>query len=409
MSMMRTYKYGSLCTGYDGMRRGLSLARVDTADVFCAEVEPSVAALLTSPNLGDIKTVDWTTASPVELLSSGDPCQSVSVAGRREGRADPRFLWPWVREAYRALRPERIFLENVQGIVSHDGGRTLAERFENLTADGYSVRWLVAGACAVGAPHHRHRWYALAEKSSALTPAVKRVAPKALCGAPRSGGRTLLPTPMAADGTSGPGKGLRRMGGLNLRTAVTLLPTPCARDGESRGEGDPAYWLNRFATRPDRVGKGIPLGAAVNLLPTPTVTNQYGNGFNNRRELLLPDVAASLLPTPRATDGTNGGPSQRGSSGDLAMGAACQPQHWGKYADAITLWEDVTGVSAPAPTVPGPKGGVRLNPELPEWMMGLEPGTLTDHMARNDALKAAGNGVVPQQAAAAWRLLAGND
>lgn len=368
--------YGSLCTGYDGIGMGLRLAGLDIDDRFCAEIEPSVSGLLTSHNVGDIKAADWADVEPVELLSSGDPCQSVSVAGRREGRADPRFLWPDVRRAYRALAPEWVFLENVQGIVSHDGGRTLAERFENLREDGYAVRWTVLGACAVGAPHHRHRWYALATRVGAHAPEAVRVGQKARCGAPRSGGRALLPTPSAADGAGGPGVSDKRLGGMNLRTAATLLPTPCARDSEGRGEGSAEYWENRWATRPDRVGKGIPLGAT-----------------------------ATLLPTPRATDGTNGGPGQRGSSGDLAMPSAVQPQNWAQYADAVVLWEQITGMCAPTPTVPGTKGGVRLNPALPEWMMGLPAGTLTDHMARNDALKAAGNGVVPLAVAAAWRML----
>jgi DNA (cytosine-5)-methyltransferase 1 len=87
------------------------------------------------------------------------------------------------------------------------------------------------------------------------------------------------------------------------------------------------------------------------------------------------------------------------------MPSAVQPQNWAQYADAVALWEEVTGVGAPAPTAPGPNGGVRLNPALPEWMMGLPAGMLTDHMKRNDALKAAGNGVVPLAVAAAWRML----
>jgi DNA (cytosine-5)-methyltransferase 1 len=334
--------YGSLCTGYDGIGMGLKLAGLALDERFCAEIEPSVAALLTSYNVGDIKAADWADVEPVELLSSGDPCQSVSVAGRRAGREDPRFLWPDVRRAYRALRPERIFLENVQGIVSHDGGRTLAERFDNLREDGYAVRWTVLGACAVGAPHHRHRWYALATRVGANAGPAARIGQKAHCGAPRSGGRTLL-------------------------------PTPNAREGGERG--------------------------------FPSREHAERRRDNPMRSLNLEDAIATLLPTPRATDGTNGGPGQRGSSGDLATPSAVQPRNWAQYADAVALWEEVTGMCAPAPTVPGPNGGVRLNPALPEWMMGLPAGMLTDHMKRNDALKAAGNGVVPLAVAAAWRML----
>lgn len=55
----------------------------------------------------------------------------------------------------------------------------------------------------------------------------------------------------------------------------------------------------------------------------------------------------------------------------------------------------------------GTRGGRVLNPALPEWMMGLPAGWITSvpGLSRNDQLKLAGNGVVPQQAIAAFRHL----
>lgn len=363
--------YGSICTGYDGIGRGLRLAGVPADSLWCAENEASLAPLLTSPNLGDIKAVDWTGVERVDVMSSGDPCQSISVAGRKLGREDPRFLWPWVRDAYRAVRPGVIVFENVAGIVSHDGGRTLAERFEHLREDGYAVRWAVIGACAVGAPHHRHRWYAVARHVGAGAPEAVRVGgTKQICGAPRSGGRALLPTPSAADGSGGPGRSDKRTGGDNLRTAVTLLPTPRATDGTNGGPNQ----------RNSRGGYDALPGAVVNLLPTPVA-------YADSRSATAGRSPGSLF-TPGWT-----------------LADVAYADTWDKYAGAIALWESITGTPAPAPTESGPNGGVRLNPALPEWMMGLRPGVLTENMSRNDALKAAGNGVVPLQAAAAWRLL----
>lgn len=80
---------------------------------------------------------------------------------------------------------------------------------------------------------------------------------------------------------------------------------------------------------------------------------------------------------------------------------------WGKYAPAIGRWESVIGRPAPAPTVPGPNGRSRLSPYLVEWMMGLQPGHVTGHGLKPAAcLKMLGNGVVPQQAELALRMLA---
>lgn len=54
---------------------------------------------------------------------------------------------------------------------------------------------------------------------------------------------------------------------------------------------------------------------------------------------------------------------------------------------------------------PGRKGGYRLSARFTEWLMGVPDGWIVDvpGVSRNEALKAAGNGVVPQQGAAALR------
>lgn len=172
----------------------------------------------------------------------------------------------------------------------------------------------------------------------------------------------LLPTPMGRDGTSGPGHALTAQGSPDLRTvAPGLLPTPDAGHGRK--------------------------------------TTRTG-----------PLLAVELLPTPRATDGTKGGPNQRGSAGDLTLPSAAQPGRWGRFAAAVARWEAVTGHAVPDPTVPGTRGQPTLNPRLSEWMMGLPPGWLDAPGVTASAQKAAaGNGVVPQQAMLAFRLLLGWD
>jgi DNA (cytosine-5)-methyltransferase 1 len=79
---------------------------------------------------------------------------------------------------------------------------------------------------------------------------------------------------------------------------------------------------------------------------------------------------------------------------------------WGQYAAAIHRWETLTR-PAPPPTELSAKGTPRLSAKFSEWMMGLPDGWITDvpGITRNEALKAAGNGVVPQQAAAALRIM----
>ena len=73
---------------------------------------------------------------------------------------------------------------------------------------------------------------------------------------------------------------------------------------------------------------------------------------------------------------------------------------WGKYEPAIRRWERLTR-PAPDPTYQR-VGRQRLNPAFVEWMMGLPEGHVTGHgLSTAKELKMLGNGVVPQQAAAA--------
>lgn len=73
---------------------------------------------------------------------------------------------------------------------------------------------------------------------------------------------------------------------------------------------------------------------------------------------------------------------------------------------AIANWMEVVGDCPPVDEEDSPKR--RLNPEFPEWMMGLPRGYVTDPeigLRRPDQLKMIGNGVCPQQAELAIKQL----
>ena len=79
---------------------------------------------------------------------------------------------------------------------------------------------------------------------------------------------------------------------------------------------------------------------------------------------------------------------------------------FGKYEPAIHRWERILNRPAPSPTIAGNNDRPRLNPVFVEWMMGLPAGHVTGHGLSNaQALKMLGNGVVPQQAVLAMRML----
>ncbi|WP_433701809.1 DNA cytosine methyltransferase [Nocardiopsis sp. CA-288880] len=378
---------GSLCSGYEGL--GMSVQSVLDAELaWVADPDPGAAKILAHhyphvPNLGDITAVDWKAilalGLAVDILTAGFPCQDVSVAGRKAGmRAGTRSgLWLYVLHIIRILRPRLVVIENVPGL-RHEAAdsdlefcpgcmgdpdrqppmRALGAVLAGLADAGFDAEWTTVAASDVGAPHRRDRVFLVAwpqEQPPAFT--LRSRGP----GRTVPGGVTLLPTPRVSDSA---GPGVHGQGGLDLRTAISLLPTPRARDSKGRGY-------------PDQ----------------------------------LPNVVEglALLPTPWASDGTHGGPNQRGSKGDLALPVAVQPERFAQYAAAIARWEPTMGRQVPAPTDPTGKGGrAQLSPRFVEWLMGLPAGHVTAPeigLKRAEQLHALGNGVVPQQGSLALRLL----
>ncbi len=112
----------------------------------------------------DITTIDWRYIKPVDLLCGGPPCQPFSLVGKRLGASDTRNCWPETVAAVRAIRPRWIFFENVVGVESYLAESVLPQ----LEAAGYANSpWgeiipLDIPACAVGAPHIRHRLWIVA-------------------------------------------------------------------------------------------------------------------------------------------------------------------------------------------------------------------------------------------------------
>lgn len=221
----------------------------------------------------------------------------------------------------------------------------------------------------------------------------------------------LLPTPRASD-TGTPGR--RAGAGFRPPLSQVLLPTPTVADSRSSA--------NATAGRsvPLTAHQGHTLTDAARLLPTPRASDGE-KGCPGQRgshgDLTLPSAAVRVpvLPTPRASDGH--GPSFHGDGGlDLTTTVsatlpdvnAADESRWGRYAAAVARWEHLLGRPVPEPTQPGRNGRPVLAPPFVEWLMGLPEGWVTDPdlgLPRTRALQVLGNGVVPQQAAAALRQL----
>jgi DNA (cytosine-5)-methyltransferase 1 len=189
------------------------------------------------------------------------------------------------------------------------------------------------------------------------------------------------------------------------------LPTPTTRDHKDGTEPHERDGV----VQTDTVARAVFNSGEV-LLPTTRTSMKNGAtakevaGGNPKSRI---ETEVMLFPTLRASDGyerRNQKTMDRiaAEGGDMTMTTLARTQtDWGKFAPAIWRWEEVLGRHAPNPTKPDGKDGAhRLSSLFTEWMMGLPAGWITDvGLSRNEELKACGNGVVPQQAALALRVL----
>ena len=172
--MSKTVKYIDLFAGLGGIRlgfsEGLKTHGIKSQCVFSSELKDyaikAYHGYFGNENVsGDITKIPTTDIPDFDFLLAGFPCQPFSSAGQRLGFSDTRGTLFF--EIERILKDklesgvpaEGFLLENVEGLINHDNGKTLTTIIEHLENLGYNVNYKLLDSQYFGLAQSRKRVY----------------------------------------------------------------------------------------------------------------------------------------------------------------------------------------------------------------------------------------------------------
>lgn len=158
-----------ICT----LKRNMKMRRIDTA-----------------PIIPDIRHFPHGPFCNVELVTMGFPCKDISQCGKKKGlsvsnidrkrsahvpsKEGRSILFYAAMRVVESYKPRYVFIENVANIVSMEF--VWKSVIQSLRLNGYtSIRFCTVGACDVGAPHTRKRWFCLAKRSDVHWPTLGHI------------------------------------------------------------------------------------------------------------------------------------------------------------------------------------------------------------------------------------------
>ena len=170
-----TIRFIDLFAGIGGIRLGLEQAAHElgyvTECMMTSEIKPAAIKVLRQNHpqesiCGDVTQIDSNNIPDFDILCAGFPCQAFSYAGKRMGFEDTRgTLFFEVARILRDKRPKGFILENVEGLVSHDSGKTFNVILDTLHSLHYKVSYRVLNSKDFGVPQERKRIYIVGTKT----------------------------------------------------------------------------------------------------------------------------------------------------------------------------------------------------------------------------------------------------
>lgn len=167
--MLSKIKFIDLFAGTGGIRLALEQVAAaigfESECVFSSEIDPNACETyrlnFKETPRGDIRQFSGE-IPPFDFLLAGFPCQPFSYAGKRMGFGDTRgTLFFEIETILKAHKPKGFLLENVRGLTTHDGGKTLKTILHSLIELGYATKYILCNSSNFGVPQNRVRVYIL--------------------------------------------------------------------------------------------------------------------------------------------------------------------------------------------------------------------------------------------------------
>lgn len=380
-----------------------------------------------SESYEDITKTDFTKwHGKVDVLTGGFPCQPFSLAGRRKGADDNRYLWPQMLRAIRQIHPTWVVGENVNGIKTmvescqvtqmgrsdylfeenhlyrEESRFTLDKICADLEAEGYSVQPLVIPACAIGAPHRRDRVWIIAHRSDPRAETVQQEGQDGICSARPS-------THTQCDGHSPQGHGNQRARAKKSKKRKNRPQSRSRRHGSGKTS---TYTLQhrRHEVHQDHQSQ-FPDGARSNSLGGQWSSSySYGNGGKTlqpsegtERTGCKRDVQPKERSTsPEWTDRLSR--LQRHDAHAISERLEGMYQSWGEESERKCVWRDFARHCEEGhwKHFPTQSPVCRGNDGIPFDVDSL---TISFPKWRQESIKAYGNAWVPQVAYEIFRAI----
>ena len=356
--------HASLFSGIGGF--DLAAEWAGWTNAFNCEVDPFCQKILKyhfldAKQYGNIKTTDFAVwRGRIDVLTGGFPCQPFSLAGKRQGTNDARYLWPAMLDVIRVIRPRWVVGENVFGIVNWSEGMVFERVCSDLEAEGYEVRPYIIPACGVGAPHRRDRCWFIAHRTDAGVETVQR----------REDGVHALGVVADADCNR------CRIGTRQSKSVSGSCRTTDNRNGSPNGTVADTYSQrcnqfnnSSFADQARQPGRSLSAGTAANASRLENNRRRPGGFFAQSARVAASEYASDTQ-------------SERFSERD-AQPCWNETHPATQRHDSIPNWDDFPTQSPVRGRNDGFPGGLD-GITIPKW--------------RNQSIKAYGNAIVPQVA-----------